>query len=132
MKSSRARTKQRRLAPITSAARIMTYPITVRFLHMAASPALEQALHEKAVKLGQVHPALTSCNITVEPVGLHQHQGREFNVRLDLRMKGKDLAITKAAAEDPYVAAREAFDAARRALDADIDLRRGFVKQAAS
>lgn len=110
----------------------MTYPITVRFLHMAASPALEQALHDKAVKLGQVHPALTSCNITVEPVGLHHHQGREFNVRLDLHMKGKDLAITKAAAEDPYVAAREAFEAARRALDADIDVRRGFVKQSAS
>ncbi|MFN9031878.1 MAG: HPF/RaiA family ribosome-associated protein [Betaproteobacteria bacterium] len=110
----------------------MTYPITVRFLHMAASSALEQALHDKAVKLGQVHPALTGCNITVEPVGLHHHQGREFNVRLDLHMKGKDLAITKAAAEDPYVAAREAFEAARRALDADIDVRRGFVKQSAS
>jgi ribosome-associated translation inhibitor RaiA len=103
----------------------MTYPVTVRFQAMAASPALEQALREKAAKLGQFHPAVLSCTITVEPVGLHQHQGRDYNVRLELHLKGKDVAITKAVAEDPYVAAREAFDAARRALDAEIDVRRG-------
>lgn len=107
----------------------MTYPITIRFLHMQASPALEQALREKAEKLGQFHPALTGCLVTVEPLGLHHQQGREFNVRLDLHLKGKELAITRAAAEDPYVAARDAFDAARRALDAEIDVRRGYVKQ---
>ncbi len=107
----------------------MTYPITVRFQSMAASPALEQALREKAAKLGQLHPAILNCTITVEPVALHQHQGRDYNVRLDLHLKGKDVAITKASAEDPYVAARDAFDAARRTLDADVDVRRGFVKQ---
>ncbi len=106
----------------------MTYPITVRFQSMAASPALEQTLREKAAKLGQLHAALHGCTITVEPLGLHQHQGREFNVRLDLHLKGKDIAITKASAEDPYVAARDAFDAARHALDADVGTRRA-VKQ---
>jgi len=106
----------------------MTYPITIRFLHMNPSPALEQALRDKAVKLGQFHSALAGCNVTVEPLGMHQHQGRGYNVRLDLQLKGKDIAITRAAAEDPYVAAREAFEAAQRALDAELDVRRGFVK----
>ena len=44
-------------------------------------------------------------------------------------MKNKEYAVTRQADEDVFVAARDAFDAARRVLDEDIDTRRGFVKQ---
>jgi hypothetical protein len=107
--------------------RLRHLPRRVR-LAEGRSAALEQALHDKASRLGQLHAALAGCNVTVEPLGLHPHQGREYNVRLELHLKGKDIAVTRAAAEDPYVAAREAFDIARRALDAELDARRAFVK----
>ena len=106
----------------------MTYPISIRFLHMTESQALADTLREKAARLGQFHPALTGCSVTIEQQGLHHQQGREFNVRLDIQLKGKEIAITRAANEDPYIAARDAFDAARRVLDSEIDMRRGFVK----
>lgn len=107
----------------------MTYPITINFLHMSRSEALEQMLRERAEKLGHVHPSITSCHIVVEPEGRHQHQGRKYAVRLDIAVKGKKVAINRTPHEDAFVAGRDAFDAATRALDADIDVVRGNVKQ---
>lgn len=106
----------------------MTYPIQIAFLHMDRSEALETALRERAEKLAHFHPAIAGCHVTVEPEGRHQHQGRRYNVRLDIKIKGKNVAITRHAEEDAFVAAREAFDAARRALETEIDGTRGFVK----
>jgi ribosome-associated translation inhibitor RaiA len=107
----------------------MTYPVTINFLHMDRSEALETMLRERAEKLGQVHPAISSCHVVVEPEGRHQHQGRKYAVRLDIALKGRKVAINRTPHEDPFVAGRDAFDAARRTLEADIDVVRGRVKQ---
>ena len=107
----------------------MTYPITINFLHMDRSEALEAMLRERAEKLGHVHPAITACHVVVEPEGRHQHQGRQYVVRLDITLKGKKVAITRTPHEDAFVAGRDAFDAAKRALDAEIEALRGHVKQ---
>lgn len=107
----------------------MTYPVTINFLHMDRSDALETMLRERAEKLGQVHPSISSCHVVVEPEGRHQHQGRKYAVRLDISLKGKKVAINRTPHEDAFVAGRDAFDAAMRALDNDIDIVRGNVKQ---
>jgi len=107
----------------------MTYPITINFLHMDRSEALEAMLRERAEKLGHVHPAITSCHVVIEPQGRHQHQGRTYSVRLDITLKGRKVAINRTPHEDAFVAGRDAFDAAKRTLDADIDVVRGNVKQ---
>jgi ribosome-associated translation inhibitor RaiA len=106
----------------------MTYPITISFLHMDRSEALESMLRERAEKLSQVHPAVTACHVTIEPEGRHQHQGRKYAVRLDIRVKGKKIAINRTPHEDVFVAGRDAFDAAKRTLDAEIEIQRGYVK----
>ncbi len=97
----------------------MSYPIAVRFLHMDRSEALESLIKERAEKLAQVHPGITSCNVAVEAEGRHQHQGRRYVVRIDIHVKGRQIALNRLANEDVFVAARDAFDAAKRALDAD-------------
>lgn len=102
----------------------MTYPITVNFLHMDRSETLEDMLRERAGKLSHVNAAITACNITVEPDGRHQHQGRKYAVRLDIHIKGKRLEISRIADEDAFVAGRDAFEAARRALDALVEQQR--------
>jgi len=107
----------------------MTYPITINFLHMDRSEALETMLRERAEKLAQVHPSITGCHVTIEPEGRHQHQGHKYTVRLDIQLKGKKVAINRTPHEDVFVAGRDAFDAAKRTLDADIDVQRGHVKQ---
>jgi ribosome-associated translation inhibitor RaiA len=107
----------------------MTYPITINFLHMDRSEALETMLRERAEKLGHVHPAITACHVVVEPEGRHQHQGRQYVVRLDITLKGKKVAINRTPHEDAFVAGRDAFDAAKRALDAEIEVLRDHVRQ---
>jgi ribosome-associated translation inhibitor RaiA len=106
----------------------MTYPVAINFLHMDRSEALETMLRERAEKLAHVHPAITSCHVAVEPEGRHQHQGRKFAVRLDIQIKGKKIAINRTPHEDAFVAGRDAFDAARRALDDEVDVVLGKVK----
>ena len=107
----------------------MTFPIQIAFHHMDRSEALEQAIRERTEKLGKFHPGITNLHVAVTQEARHSNKGRRFNVKLDLHVKGKSYAITQQGDEDPFVAARDAFDAARRLLDTELDAARGFVKQ---
>ena len=107
----------------------MTFPLQLAFHHMDRSEALEQAIRERTEKLGKFHPGITSMHVAVTQEARHSNKGRLFNVKLDLHVKGKTYAITQKGDEDAFVAMRDAFDAAGRLLDAELDTARGFVKQ---
>jgi ribosomal subunit interface protein len=107
----------------------MTFPIQITFHHMERSEALEQAIEERAIKLGRFHPAITQLHVAVTSETRHSSKAREYKVRLDIHVKSKEIAISRQADEDAFVAAREAFDAAGRVLDEELDTRRGHVKQ---
>jgi ribosome-associated translation inhibitor RaiA len=95
---------------------------------MERSDALEQAIRDRTEKLGKFHPAITSVHISVTQDQRHSAQGRQFIVRLDLHVKGRSFAITQQGDADAFVAARAAFDAAKRVLDTELDTARSFVK----
>ena len=107
----------------------MTFPIQLAFHQMERSDALEQAIRERAEKLGKFHPGVTQLHVAVTQETRHSTKGRLFNVKLDIHVKGKAFAITHKGDEDPFVAMRDAFDAAKRLLDSELDTARGFVKQ---
>src|SRR5512135_2016511 len=107
----------------------MTFPIQLTFHQMDRSEALEQAIRERAEKLGKFHPGITNLHVAVTLETRHSNKGRLFNVKLDVHVKGGSFAITQQGDEDAFVAARDAFDAAKRLLDAELDTVRGFVKQ---
>jgi ribosome-associated translation inhibitor RaiA len=58
----------------------------------------------------------------------HKHQGKLFSVRLDVTVPGKEIVANHEQHEDMYVALRNAFNAARRQLDAHASIQRGDVK----
>lgn len=107
----------------------MTLPIQLVFHRMDRSDALDQAIRERAGKLGRFHPGLTHVHVAVTQETRHGGKGRLFNVKLELHVKGKSFAITQQGDTDPFVAARDAFNAATRLLDTELDATRGFVKQ---
>jgi ribosome-associated translation inhibitor RaiA len=107
----------------------MTFPIQLAFHGMERSDALENAIRERAEKLGKFHPAITNLHVAVTQETRHSHKGRRYNVKLDVHVKGKSFAITQQGDEDAFVATRDAFDAAKRLLDTGLDESRGFVKQ---
>jgi ribosome-associated translation inhibitor RaiA len=106
----------------------MEFPIQITFHGMDASPALDAAIRERAVKLGQFHHHVMSCRAVVEQAARHKTQGKEFVVRLDIKVAGGEVAINRDHSEDAFVAVRDAFDAARRKLEDLARRQRGDVK----
>lgn len=106
----------------------MELPIQITFHGMAHSAALEATARERASKLGHFHQHVMSCRVVVETAARHKHQGKEFVVRLDIKVAGGEIAINREHSEDPFVAVRDAFDAARRKLEDHARRQRGDVK----
>lgn len=106
----------------------MQVPLQIAMRHMETSAVLEAHIREKAAKLEEFHPRITSCRVTVEELDRHKNQGRHFRVRVDLRVPGKEIVANRDHDEDVYVALRDAFDAARRQLEETARESRGEVK----
>ncbi|MDQ3185549.1 MAG: HPF/RaiA family ribosome-associated protein [Pseudomonadota bacterium] len=92
------------------------------------SEALESHIRQKAEKLETFYPHIMGCRVVVEIPHKHKHQGRAFNVRLDITVPGNELVVNREADEDVYVALRDAFNAAKRQLDDYGRRQRGEIK----
>lgn len=106
----------------------MKIPLQVTFRHLPHSDALDARIREKAAKLEQFFPHITSCRVVVEEQARHKHQGRQFNIRIDLHIPGHELVVNMERDEDAFVAVRDAFRDARRQLEESARLMRGEVK----
>jgi len=108
----------------------MQIPLQVTFRNLTHSDAIEAEVRKRATKLEQFCDHITSCRVTVETVGKHQHQGRRYNVHVDLTVPGGEMVIAhNHSDEDVYVAIRDALDAAKRRLEDLVRRQRGQVKQ---
>jgi len=106
----------------------MQIPLQITIRDMPTSAALEDHIREKTAKLEQFYPPLMGCRIVVELPHKHKHQGKLFNVRIDLTVPGGEIVVNRDQSEDIYVALRDAFDAARRKLEDYGRRQRGDVK----
>ena len=100
----------------------MRLPLQITFRHMDPSPALEARIRELASRLDKFSGQIMRCHVIVEPPAHHQHQGFLYDFRIDITVPGEEIAIRHShpedhAHEDPYVALRDAFRAARRKLE---------------
>jgi ribosomal subunit interface protein len=104
-------------------------PLQITIRDVPRSEALEAHIRQKAAKLEEFHPRITSCRVTVEELRKHHHQGRHFRVRIDARVPGhQELVANRDHDEDVYVALRDAFDAIGRQLEEVARAQRGDVK----
>lgn len=106
----------------------MELPIQITFRGMAHSAALEAVVRERTAKLALFHGHIMSCRVVIETAARHSKQGKPFVVRLDIKFAGGEIAINREHSEDPFVAVRDAFDAARRKLEDRARRQRGDVK----
>ena len=112
----------------------MQTPLQITFKDMEPSEALEARIREKVEKLEKMFHPIIGCHVVIEQTGKHHHQGRLFKVSIDITMPGAEIAVSRDheknhAHEDAYVAIRDAFDAARKQLEAYRDKRRHHVKK---
>lgn len=95
----------------------MQSPLQITMRDLPHSDMLEAHIRQKVSKLESFYPHLVGCRIVVEVPHKHKHQGRQFNIRLDITVPGGELVVNREADGDVYVALRDAFDAARRQLE---------------
>jgi hypothetical protein len=111
----------------------MQTPIVVSFHNLPSSPALEAAARAEAATLALVFDRIVSCRVAIEAPHKHRHRGNAFRVRIELAVPGTKIVVGRAPADHPehtdaYVALRDAFDAARRQLQAYAERSRSRAK----
>lgn len=106
----------------------MKLTIQISFRDIARSEAVETAILERAERLDRFSEHIMSCRVMVGMIQKHKHQGKLFNIRIDLTVPGSEIVINRDKAEDIYVAIRDAFDAAKRKLEEHVRRIRGDVK----
>jgi len=106
----------------------MQVPLQITIRGIEHSDALEKHIRDRADRLDEFFERITSCRVVVEVPHKHHHQGKEFNVRLDIGVPGSEIVVNHDHAEDVYVALRDAFDAADRRIEDYARKIRGDVK----
>lgn len=106
----------------------MQTPLQITFRNFPRSDAVEARIRDNAAKLEEFHPRIMSCHVVVEERDRHHHQGKQFTVRLDIRVPGHEVVVDRDHHEDIYVALRDAFNAAGRKLEEVVRTGRGDVK----
>ncbi len=94
----------------------------ISFQNVEHSDAVETAVRQHVDYLERFYSRLVGCRVVVDAPHKDKHKGRIYEIRIDLSVPGKDIAVTREAGEnhaheDIYVAIRDAFDAARRLLE---------------
>lgn len=99
--------------------------------------AVDEVLRDEALahirELEKLCRDIIGCTVVLSQPHRHPRHGRLWSVRLDLVVPGVDVIVNRThrrdhAHEDPRVALRDAFAAARRRLEEHLRERRGDVK----
>ena len=106
----------------------MQTPLQITIRDVEHSEALETHIRGKVEKLEEFFKSIISCRVVVEMPHKHHHQGKQFNVRIDIGVPGSEIVVNRDHAEDIYVALRDAFDAAKRQLEDYARKIRGDIK----
>jgi len=109
------------------------FPLKIVFHHLDRSDALENRIRDKVAQLGQFHPGIRRCEVQVEQLHRHHHQGKHFQVRITLQVPGHTLVAGRDPTLDPtasdvYVALRESLQAMRRQLQDLLRHQQSLVK----
>lgn len=96
----------------------MDIPLQVTFRDLPHSPALDEKIRERTARLEALSECITRFRVTLERRHRHKRQGREYSVRIDVRVPEHEIVVSQDHDEDVYVALREAFEAAERQLKA--------------
>jgi len=72
----------------------MQTPLQITFRRFSRSDAVEARMRTKAAKLEEFHPRIMSCHVVVDELDRHHHQGKQFTLRLDIRVPGHDPILS--------------------------------------
>ncbi len=108
--------------------------VQISFRGMETSPSVEAQVLHRAEELQQISDRVTACRVTLEAAHRRHRQGTIYHVRVELAVPGGKILVNREpgenhAHEDMHVAVRDAFDAARRRLQAHMRRLDGQTRQ---
>lgn len=106
----------------------MDKPPQVVLKHVGPDGTLERDVLDRIARLERFYERIVSCRVSVEGPGPHHRQGAH-RVRIELRVPGSRLTITRRSGERAEHALRAAFDAATRRIGDYVRRVRGQIKQ---
>lgn len=106
----------------------MSIPLEITMLDIEKTAPIEERIQKKAEKMATFYDRIESCKVVVEEPQKHKHQGKLFNVRIEVNVPGKQLIVNKHPNEDLYVAIRDSFQAMYRQLEDYSQMIRGDRK----
>jgi ribosomal subunit interface protein len=112
----------------------MTNDVQITFRGLEHSDAVESRIREKVAGLERFADEITGLRVTVDAPHQQHHKGTLYSVRIDVRVPGGELAVSREhrhdhAHEDVYTAIRDAFVAITRQLESHVLRMRGDVKR---
>ena len=106
----------------------MQVPLEINARHLRLTDNLEALLRERTAHLEHYYSRIVRCHVSLDGPSDHHKHGGTFDVHIDLRVPGRDIAVTHQNGEDLPAAIRNAFEAARRQLQDYAARQRGDVK----
>jgi ribosomal subunit interface protein len=106
----------------------MSIPLEITIRDIDKSEAIDSRIREKAEKMSQYYDRIESAKVVVELSQKHQHQGKIYNVHIEINVPGKQLVVNKHPNEDCYVAIRDSFQAMYRIIEGFAQKQRGEIK----
>lgn len=95
----------------------MSIPLEITMLDIEKTAPIEERIQQKVEKMSQFYDRIESCKVVVEEPQKHKHQGKLYNVRIEVNVPGKLLIVNKHPNEDLYVAIRDSFLAMYRQVE---------------
>ncbi len=94
--------------------------ITVRNIELPA--ATEADLRERINGLSRYYERITSCAVTIDvPQRRRRSDGHKYRVRVEIVLPGGEIVINHQPCDELRTAVQDAFDAARRRLQAYVE-----------
>jgi ribosome-associated translation inhibitor RaiA len=95
----------------------MQSPMTVTFLGIAHSDALEADIRKRAGKLDACCRDIVSCHVVVDLPHRHHEKGNTFSLRITATTRGEEIAVKRQGLRNELrVIIRDAFDVVQRRL----------------
>ncbi len=112
----------------------MQLPLQLTFRSIRPSASLRTYVERRAAKLDTFDPRIMSCRVVVEAPHHHMRHGKNFHVRVEVRMPRRELVVDREPpehqkAQDIHSTIDEAFDEMGRRIEESVRVRRGHVKQ---
>ena len=106
----------------------MQLPVQITIRDIPPSETLTLHIKERVKKLEKFADNIMSCRVVLDVPQKHQHDGKTYNVRIDLTIPRDEIVVNKIRNKNVFIAIRDAFNAAERQLKSHETRKRGEIK----